>query len=82
MNQNRSGGQTRRVLSQERGFAVGVQQRKWPNTVKMHTIYFGLARSLFTGQKKYFYMINTKNSSLKGALLFYVHLYTPDVMVV
>ena len=30
----------------------------------------------FHGPKKYLYMINTKNSSLKGALLFYVHSYT------
>ena len=36
----------------------------------------------FHRQKKYFYMINTKNCSLKGALLFYVHSYTPDFMVV
>ena len=29
----------------------------------------------FHRQKKYFYMINTKNCSLKGALLIYVHSY-------
>ena len=34
----------------------------------------------FHGPKKYLCMINTKNSSLKGALLFYVHSYTPDVI--
>ena len=32
-------------------FAIGVQKRKWPNSVKMHAIYFGLA---FHGQKKIF----------------------------
>ena len=36
----------------------------------MHAIYFGLARSLFTGQKLYFYMINTKNFSLKEFFYF------------
>ena len=79
MNQNRSGGQTRQVLSQQR--VICNRQRKWPYSVKMHAIYFGLARSLFTGQKKYFYMINTKNCLLKGTLLFYIHWYIPDVMV-
>ena len=51
------------------------------NQNRSGAIYFGLARSLFTGQKKYFYMINTKNCLLKGTLLFYVHSYIPDVMV-
>ena len=32
-------------------FAVGVLQEKWPNSVIMYAVYFGLARSLFTGQK-------------------------------
>ena len=32
-------------------FAVGVQQGKWPGSVKLHAIYFGLVRSFFTGQK-------------------------------
>ena len=35
-----------------------------------------------SGLNNIFYMINTKNCSLKRVLLFHVHSYTPDVMVV
>jgi len=50
-------------------------------SVKVHSTYFHLARSLFTGQTKYFYMINNKHFRFKRALLLPRYLYTPDDMV-
>ena len=52
------------------------------NCVKVHSTHLDLARSLFTGQTKYFNMINKTNYPFKKVISLPVYSYTPDDMVI
>ena len=81
MNQNRSRDQTRRGLSQERV----IYSRSTANSElreNARDIFWSGTLAFHEPKIIFFYMVKTKNSSSKIALVFYVHSYTPDVMVV
>ena len=49
-------------------------------SVKVHSTYFHLVRSLFMGQTKYFYTINNRHFQFQRALLVPRYSHNPDDM--